>query len=79
MYGILEEIKRDALQKKDILHWEDELVVEFLIIDIDSWDGPVLEKTVEATAALNIKVLVYHVEVNFLIPPPYRYALEYDE
>ena len=79
VHGILEDVKREALQKKEILHWEDELVVEFMIIDIDSWDGAVLEKVVEATNALNIKVLVYHVEVNFIVPPPYRYTLYYDE
>ncbi|CAD7939439.1 unnamed protein product [Amoebophrya sp. A25] len=52
-------------------------IIEFVFIDIDSWDYEILKAIHQKTLENDIRVLVYHVEIATHFPPPFRYASLY--
>jgi len=53
--------------------------IEFVILDIDSWEYGILKELVNAEKEKKLKVLVYMIEVANMFPPPWKYGLEYNE
>ena len=60
---------------KETGYLDDDLPIEFVIADIDSYDYEILLDIVNSGK----KVLVYEIEAAFQFPPPYQYASLYDE
>ncbi len=48
--------------------------IEFLILDIDSWEYEIIKRIVES----RLTVLVYMVEMATMFPPPFKYGMKYE-
>ena len=73
--GDYRDTDRDDSHTAPVPDWSAHPAVEFVVLDIDSWEYGILK----ALVASKIRVLVYQIEMASMFPPPFKYGLEFDE